>query len=357
MLFSLPVVSTLQDCALWTKTIEPFWPQLYSLPKQLIAVRSVDDLQNVYLSNNPFMTAFVFALVIGVITLVAAEINRNYSQVDRLWSILPTIYNAHYCYWAHLEGLPTLKLDLVLLVSTLWSIRLSYNYWRKGGYNIGVEDYRWPILRKQMGPYLFTILNWTFISFGQSILLMLITAPTYILLCTSRITSPSTSLQLDTYDLIFPATWAFLLAIETLSDQQQWRYHKAKHAYEKTAKIPSEYKNSFSSEDLDRGFLTSGLFAYARHPNYAAEMGVWLTLYVWGCYTSQTRWNWTVGAALAYVFIFLSSTPLTEGISTGKYDEYTIYQSGVGRFVPDVIKVARGGFKGAQERASGKKTK
>ncbi len=22
-------------------------------------------------------------------------------------------------------------------------VRLTYNYWRKGGYNVGSEDYRW----------------------------------------------------------------------------------------------------------------------------------------------------------------------------------------------------------------------
>lgn len=169
MLFSLPVVSTLPDCSLWDKTVEPFWPQLYSIPKQVIASRSLDDLKHVYLASNPFMSAFVFSLFVAVIVLIAAEVNRNASQVDRIWSILPTVYNAHFCYWAHQAGLPTRKLDILAAVSALWSLRLSYNYWRKGGYNIGSEDYRWPLIKKHIGGLAFTILNCTFISFGQSV--------------------------------------------------------------------------------------------------------------------------------------------------------------------------------------------
>lgn len=115
------------------------------------------------------MISVAFALLVGVVVLIVAEINSNYSQIDRLWSILPTVYNAHYCYWAHLNGMPAKKLDLVLLASAVWSVRLTYNYWRKGGYNVGSEDYRWPIIYDRIGSIAFHLLNFTFISFGQSV--------------------------------------------------------------------------------------------------------------------------------------------------------------------------------------------
>ena len=34
--------------------------------------------------------------------------------------------------------------------------------------------------------------------------------------------------------------------------------------------------------DLDRGFLTHGLFRFSRHPNYFGELGVWWTIYILG---------------------------------------------------------------------------
>lgn len=48
-------------------------------------------------------------------------------------------------------------------------MRLSYNYWRKGGYSVGSEDYRWQILREKIAPPLFFVFNVLFISLAQSV--------------------------------------------------------------------------------------------------------------------------------------------------------------------------------------------
>lgn len=48
-------------------------------------------------------------------------------------------------------------------------MRLSFNYWRKGGYSVGSEDYRWEILRKHVNAPIFFIFNVTFISLIQSV--------------------------------------------------------------------------------------------------------------------------------------------------------------------------------------------
>lgn len=48
-------------------------------------------------------------------------------------------------------------------------MRLTYNYWRKGGYTIGSEDYRWEVLREKISPPLFFVFNVLFISLAQSV--------------------------------------------------------------------------------------------------------------------------------------------------------------------------------------------
>jgi len=120
--------------------------------------------------------------------------------------------------------------------------------------------------------------------------------------------------------------------MEFFADQQQWNFHGAKDAYKKTAKVPKEY--GYSREQLDRGFNTSGLWAWSRHPNFAAEQGVWLALYQWSCSESQTYANWCFAAALSYLILFQSSTWLTELLSARKYPDYKIYQERVGKFLP-----------------------
>ena len=109
-------------------------------------------------------TAIAFTIATMPIFLLVSEINKNYSQVDRVWSILPTVFHAHWALWARLNGLPTKRVDTVLACSVVWTLRLTYNYWRRGGYQVGSEDYRWLIIKKNIGSVPFFLLNVLFIS-------------------------------------------------------------------------------------------------------------------------------------------------------------------------------------------------
>lgn len=126
---ALPVVATLQDCATFSKTVTPFIPQLYDLPNQIFAhYNDLTALKAIYTTTNPLVIAFAFALFVSPIFLIVAEVNKNYSQVDRCWSILPTIYNVHYCVWAHMNGLNTQRLDNLIAFSVIWSVSLFLLY-------------------------------------------------------------------------------------------------------------------------------------------------------------------------------------------------------------------------------------
>lgn len=166
----LPTVKSLQDCADYHQVLEPYLPQLYTLPDRIFATLSdVDGLKDIYTSTNPAISGLAFAIALMPVFLLVSEINRNFSQVDRVWSILPTVYHAHYALWARLNGMDTQKVDNVLAFSVVWSLRLTFNYWRKGGYEIGSEDYRWNIIKDKIGAFGLFILNIIFISSVQSV--------------------------------------------------------------------------------------------------------------------------------------------------------------------------------------------
>jgi steroid 5-alpha reductase family enzyme len=127
---ALPVVKTLAECADFSKTVEPYIPQLYDLPQRILQSWSnTTELQNVYMNTNPLISAFALSLFLAPIFLVVSEIWRNYSQVDCWWSILPTVYNAHFTIYAHLSGIPTQRLDNLIAFSVAWSVRISCNKW------------------------------------------------------------------------------------------------------------------------------------------------------------------------------------------------------------------------------------
>ncbi|KAF1996543.1 DUF1295-domain-containing protein [Amniculicola lignicola CBS 123094] len=346
---ALPTLKTLPDCADFSKAVLPFIPQLYALPQQIFEnINDLDALKTLYLATNPLITVLAASLVIAAAVLVVSEINRNYSQVDRLWSIVPVIFNCHYTLWAHLSGLPTQRLDHLMAVTILWGVRLTFNYWRKGGYTIGSEDYRWAIVSKYVGRAGMTVLNIFFISLAQSLLLFLITTPTYILLLSARLTGNT----LTTYDSLFPKLIFALVLVEFFADQQQWAFHAAKSLYHSTAKPPREY--TYTRQQLDRGFNTSGLWAFSRHPNFAAEQAVWVCFYQWSCCESMTYTNFAFAGALAYLFLFQASTALTEAITKGKYPEYRVYQQRVGKFLPKFQTRSMDGGVGGKKEEGGK---
>ncbi|KAF2114448.1 hypothetical protein BDV96DRAFT_613151 [Lophiotrema nucula] len=329
---TIPVIKSLSDTADFSKTVQPYLPQLYALPQQIFErINDAQGLKELYISTNPVIGSLGFALALAPVVLLVAEVNKNYSQVDRLWSIIPVVYNCHYAIWAHLNGLPTQRLDHVMAVTVIWGLRLTFNYWRKGGYSVGSEDYRWNIVKDYVGPYVMFAFDVVFISLIQSLLLWVITTPTYILLLAGRLIGD----EMSNYDNVFSKVMFAIVLVEFFADQQQWSYYQARTKYRETAKVPQDH--NYTREQLDRGFNTSGLWAYSRHPNFAAEQAFWVCLYQWACCESYTFTNWTFAAAMGYLFLFQASTWLTELLSAQKYPEYKIYQQRVGKFLPRLV--------------------
>jgi steroid 5-alpha reductase family enzyme len=110
-------------------------------------------------------------LIIKTSSFIASIVGNNCSKVDQLWSILPVIYSWHFHYHNYLQnGVHNSRTLLLSILLTCWGIRLTFNFWRKGGYGNLIhheEDYRWPIIRSKMHPLLFFVFNFTFIACYQ----------------------------------------------------------------------------------------------------------------------------------------------------------------------------------------------
>jgi len=130
-------------------------------------------------------------------------------------------------------------------------------------------------------------------------------------------------------------------------------YYGARTEYRKTAKVPK----GFSREDLDRGFNTTGLFRWSRHPNFAAEQSIWVLVYQWSCLATDSFYNWTIAGAISYLILFQSSTVFTEAVSAGKYPEYKEYQDQVAMFVPTPLSLASGPLKFSGAKKESAKTR
>lgn len=65
--------------------------------------------------------------------------------MDKLWSLLPITYAWHFATHDLVSGTAAAldpRLLLLAVLITVWGVRLTYNFARKGGYRWQDEDYR-----------------------------------------------------------------------------------------------------------------------------------------------------------------------------------------------------------------------
>ncbi|KAJ3805117.1 DUF1295-domain-containing protein [Lentinula aff. lateritia] len=383
------------------------------------------------ISDSPLAYPFSLCLFSTAATYIASVLTSNVSQVDRLWTFLPTIYTAYFALgplwpeeptsvggvWipfvpfvpAQLHAqyprdertgaltVPTRALVLLTLIN-LWMLRLSYNTFRRGLFSLADEDYRWAVLRRQLnarfgavaGQVVFQIVNLTFIAGIQNVLLMGLGWPAYLAVTQTPTTGSAT---LVTTDYLL-ALWALgVLAVEFTADNQQFVFQTYKHALLAPGKPQAQANThalrrasavawpcaspetdlTLTPADARRGFLTSGLWRYSRHPNFACEQTFWWIICAIPAFSFLSPSLFTSFSlttlipflpAVALSLLFLSSTAYTEAISASKYPRpYSAYQKRVPMFgavpllgafaVPALVALPvllfRGGWRGIVE--------
>ena len=272
------------------------------------------------LQSSVLIKLVVIYLVAALLCFLVSTIADNYSQVDKLWSTIPLAY----VWVVAVEGGMESRLVLMAILVTVWGLRLSWNFNRRGGYSLrfweGEEDYRWAVLRARpefRGNWKWILFNFFFISLYQMGLILLMTLPAL---------RSMEGAPLGAADWILAVIVLAFVVAETVADQQQWNFHKRKREFVAAGNdMPEPYA---------RGFVNKGLWALVRHPNYASEQGIWITFYFFSVAATGQWLNWSVMGAILLVLLFLGSSNFSESVSAGKYPSYSDYLKRVPRFVP-----------------------
>jgi steroid 5-alpha reductase family enzyme len=242
---------------------------------------------------------------------IASIVTGDTSWVDRSWSIVPVVYVWVFAGFAHLANT---RLDVMAALVTVWGVRLTFNFARKGGYS-GVEDYRWNVLRSSMSSWRFLLFNFFFIVLYQNFLLVLITLP--VLTAFNHRATPVGPVDLLLAVLFFVAT-----AGETIADEQQWVFQQWKKEQIASGRTPG------------RHYVDDGLFRYSRHPNFFFEQFQWWVLFLMGAVAARSLLQWTVLGPFLLTLLFVGSTRFTEKITLSRYPEYTRYQKSTSAIIP-----------------------
>ena len=161
------------------------------------------------------------ALAKAVFVFLLNFVTGNYSQVDKLWSLMPGVYAWVLTYYGDFNQRQMIMSSLV----TLWGLRLTFNFARKGGYSLrvweGEEDYRWAVLRKNpifANAVVWFFFNLFFISFYQTFLILSFTFP-WLLTISDKVAAP-----LGLLDFVAAGLIVGFILIETFADEQQWAF-------------------------------------------------------------------------------------------------------------------------------------
>ena len=269
-----------------------------------------------------FKDSVIIYLFLTGLCFLVGEISKNYSQVDKVWSVAPMIYVWFFTYHSDFN----LRMMLMSILVTIWGIRLTYNFARKSGYSIyfwrGEEDYRWKILKERVPVFnikiVWSIFNLLFICLYQMGLIFLFSLPVLA-------AWQGDSSALNIYDLIIAILMLSFIITESIADKQQFEFQSNKYK-----KIDN---NESLTGDFKRGFLSNGLWSISRHPNFISEQLIWVTFYLFSISATGVYLNWSIIGCVLLIILFYNSANYTESISEKKYPDYKQYKKKVSMFL------------------------
>lgn len=288
--------------------------------------------------DGPYRLAIITCGAVALLCFVVSSISKNYSQVDKLWSIIPVVYA-----WFPVCDSRTL---LMACLVTIWGIRLTWNFNRRGGYKWplwdGDEDYRWEVIRTGglvkvlANPIAWILFNFGFVSVYQNLLLLLIVAPSFVVytMATSANCTMNYVRDLNILDVIATLTFLTCVLIESVADNQQFAFQTEKYRRQNTGN-PELLVGNYAD-----GFCQSGMYKIVRKPNYAAEQMIWVSFFLFSIAAQKevaSIWNWSAVGSVLLVQLFQASGWFTEKITVAKYSSYKEYMKRVPQYIPNML--------------------
>ncbi len=249
---------------------------------------------------NNYMQVALVIFIYYVILFVSGQIKKNNSIVDIFWG-LSFVVAALFAVLANRAF--SLSSLLVLLLVSIWGIRLSYHIWMR---NRGkAEDFRYVNFRKKWGTKFVKTKAFLHVYMLQYLMMLLISCA-YINLILKN-----------------PEGFNYFLIIGALI----WII-----GFYFEARADLELKN-FKKDPNNKGkIMTSGLYKYSRHPNYFGEATMWWGIYIMGL--SVSGWIFIISPITISILVrYVSGVPMLEKHYEGNKD-FEEYAKKTSIFIP-----------------------
>lgn len=251
-------------------------------------------------SVNLVLEILIIDLVATIIIYLFSIIFKNASFYDPYWSVIPPVLVLYAMISLNSFGATNI---LVLIAISIWAIRLTYN-WATEWTNMNKQDWRYDLIKDNTKKF-YPLVSFVGIMLMPTIIVFLQVA---VLVKVIEANSDISLLSMVFIILILVAT-----LIQGISDIQMRNFRKRK---------------------VKPAVINEGLWKYSRHPNYFAEIFVWISAY--GIYLSvYGRFDYYVIAPIAMIALFMFiSIPLMEKKMLKSRPSYLEYQKNVSMIIP-----------------------
>ena len=208
----------------------------------------------------------------------------NSSFYDPYWSVIPPFLGLYWLADAA-DDASVARQVLALGLCTAWGIRLTYN-WTRGWTGLGHEDWRYVDFRHKTGRF-YWLVSFLGIHFFPTVEVFAASLSLHAALTAG-------GRPLNALDGLATIVTAIAIAIEAIADNQLREFVLS------PAKKPGQV-------------MSTGLWAYSRHPNYFGELLFWWGLFLFGMAANPESWRLTLWGPLAItIMFFFISVPLME---------------------------------------------
>ncbi len=255
--------------------------------------------------RHPVLIAFVADIAATLVIYAFSRIFRNASFYDTYWSLAPVAIALYWVLGAASGDAVLARQILVLTLVFIWAVRLTYN-WARQWRGLGHEDWRYADFRRKSKGLFWLVELWG-IEMMPTIFVFLGCLSLYPALSAGT----GTFGPLDGFAIVVTAS---AIIIEATADQQLRRFVKTKRQ-------PGQ-------------IMTTGLWAYSRHPNYFGEIMFWWGLFLFALAANSSYW-WAIVGPLALTVLFLVvSIPLMDRRSLDRRPGYDEHMKKVSALIP-----------------------
>ncbi len=223
-----------------------------------------------------------------VFVFIFSMIFKNASVYDPYWSVQPIVIVVFFA-CGHMITLPS----LLLLISIIyWGIRLTGNWaYTFGG--LKHQDWRYTKFENESGK-IYPLINLAGIHLMPTLIVYLCTLPAVFVI--------RNELSANAGSVIGMAVCIGAATLQLFSDVQMQRYRKSG----------------------EHGLIRTGLWKYARHPNYLGEILMWWGVGIQAVSVMPDHWYLLAGALANTIMFFTVSIPLADKRQSQKpgYAEY-----------------------------------